>query len=667
MPLSWLKEFTEFKIPIGELAVKLSEAGLTIEKWEEKEGDTILDPEVTPNRPDLLCAYGTAREIAAVINTKLKAHSDEKKTFSHDYKTRGIPMEIKIINNFALCPRCTAIIVKGVVVKPSPDWLQKRLKQVGLRPINNLVDITNYVMWELGNPLHVFDYDKIRGKKMVVEEARGGEDFRSLDGINYKLPKDAIIIKDLGRVIDLCGIKGGENTAVSQTTRNILLHVPIYNGTRVRRTSQALGLRSDASAIFERGADPGGTVKALYRALQLVLDLGGGTVGSDLIDIKKDEFRPWTVSVSHEQIENLLCIKIDPQGVKEIFKRLELEALEANGVYEVTVPTFRNDLHIPEDLIEEVGRLYGYNRFPKTLPAGVVPIEKVAYSYDTGLDFRVKEILKGAGFGEIYSYSLISADQLVKLGIDPREALKIQNPISHEYEYLRPDLLGNLLEALKTNLPNFTDIKVFELGRIYQGRSLDKYEERYQLAGILNGERFSEAKGIIELIFNDLGIDSQILPAEEANNAWFHPARTAKIPMPKEKNLGYIAELHPNLLTKFGIKGRAVYWELDFDLLKSLAGKVKTYQPITKYPAIIEDLTLAIPDKVLVGDVLDTIKISSKLVNTVKLIASHEENKTFRINYLNPTKNLADAEVAKIRAKILANLKGEFQIKPKEK
>ncbi|MBI3558968.1 phenylalanine--tRNA ligase subunit beta [Candidatus Gottesmanbacteria bacterium] len=640
IPLSWLKEFVEIKIPFKELAEKLSAAGLTVETWKEIDGDIIFDPEVTPNRPDWMSIIGIAREIAAVTNTSLKrSHLGKVRPF----KVR--PSQINIKPNFEIIPRMTSVIIKDITVKPSPEWLQKRIKQIGLRPINNLVDITNYVLWLYGSPLHVFDYDKIRGRQMSVELSRGSEDFRSLDGLDYKLPKNVIIIKDVGRVIDLPPLKGGENTAVSVGTKNILLHSIVCDPVLTRRASQALNLRSDSSIIAERGTDPNATIPAVNKALELILDLAGGQAG-EILDHKAKDFKSWTIEIHHSRIEEVLGIKISPKEMANIFERLEIKN---------TIPTFRNDLQIEEDLIEEVGRIYGYNNFPKTLPQSAVPIIPVAYARDYDLEYETKNILKGAGYSEIYSYSLISEDQLFKLGLDPLKCLRVDNPISRDYEYLRPNLLGNLLEALKLNQANFSEIKLFELGKIYQGENIDKAKEQYWLSGIISGESFFEAKGLVEKITGE-----NVSPAE-TNLNWLHPGRQAII----KNNLGFLGEVHPTILSRFGIKNHAACWAINYDLFEKLANPNKKFQQIPKFPAILEDLSLIIPEKVLYREVVEIIK-SSSLIENVELIDLHENSKTLRLTYLNKNKNLTDQEVALERNKILKNLKEKLKVVIKE-
>jgi phenylalanyl-tRNA synthetase beta chain len=622
IPLSLLKEFVQIKLPVEQLAEKLSAAGLTVEKWIKDGDDYVLDPEVTPNRPDWLSVLGVAREIAAITDEKLK------------YKEIVVPVP-KIKNslpitfkpNYDLVPRETAVIVKDVTVRPSPAWLASNIKKIGLRPINNLVDITNYVLWLYGGLLHVFDYDKIRGHQMIVGQAKGGEAFRSLDGIDYILPKGAVIIKDVGRVIDLLPLKGGENTAASNDTENVLLHSVVVDPVLTRRTSQALGLRSDSSAIAERGLDPNVTIRSVNHALKLILELAGGEIATEVMDHKAADFKPREVSVSHQKIEEILGIKIEPAKVKHIFESL---GLTVKGRYSVIIPTFRNDIHIEEDLVEEVGRIIGYNNFPKTLPVGPVPTEKVAYSRDFDLEYEVKQVFKGFGYSEIYTYSL---------GSEP--GIKVQNPISKDYEYLRPNLWVNLLKAVRQNLANFSDIKLYELGKLYSEK------EEYWLTAATVGDKFYEVKGEIESLLRQFGVDYEI-NSDNSNN-FFHPGRCAAI-LTKTGIIGHVGEIHP----RFGVKSRVCGFTFNYDLFEKYVNKNKKYDPIPLYPPIVEDITLTLPQKALVGDVLRKIRQVSKLVSTVELVSIHERNYSFRITYLDKTKNLTDKEIAPIGKKIAA-------------
>ena len=386
-PLSWLKEYVDITLSPKELGDRLTEVGLGTEKITKADGDVIFEFEITPNRPDLLSILGIAREIAAVERKKIRQLNLPNLT-----KPKKESLPIKLNPDYKLFQRWTGISIANISIKPSPQWMQDRLTKIGLRPINNVIDITNYVMFELGIPLHAFDYDQIIGHEMTVEKAIGGEQFTSVDEKSYHLPKNAIIIKDKERIIDLAGIKGGLNSGITDNTKYVFLHVTIDDPILIRKASIALSLRSDASAIYERGVDKGGTLKTLARAAQLVIELAGGNIASKIYDLKNKAFEPWKLKLRTERMNNILGIEIPEKRVLSILESLNLnpsiitlssfprkresrfvpvktgiKSGVTDSVIECTVPTYRNDLKIEEDLIEEVARLYGYSNFPQTI------------------------------------------------------------------------------------------------------------------------------------------------------------------------------------------------------------------------------------------------------------------------------------------------------------
>lgn len=667
-PLSWLKDFVEINLPVQKLADRLTEVGLAAEAIHKESDDIIFDLEVTPNRPDWLSILGIGREVAAICQTKVKPP-----------KIRELPkpkhkLPIKIVNDFSLIPRYTAVIVDNLKVKPSPLWLQERIKKVGLRPINNLVDITNYVMFELGNPLHAFDYNKLNPKQILIRKAKGGERFVSVDEISYLLPKDAIIIKDSpDRVIDLCGIKGGLNSGISQTTKTVFLHAPTHPPALIRRASQALSLKSEASVIFERGVDVGGALDALKRAANLMLELGGGEIASDLFDLKKKSFKSWKLTLSHQKLEKVLGVKFSQREVVSILESLGLKTKVLNPKrqlsYQILIPTFRGDLKIEEDLIEEVARIHDYNKFPLTLPAGEIPTEKVPFSKDYFWEDKVKTLLKGAGFTEIYTFSLISKELLNKVEMKPKDSLSVTNPVSSDFKYLRPSLIPELLSAVALNQPNFDKIKIFELGRVYTGKP-KKTNEPIHLTGAITGEnKFYEAKGVVETLLKELGIknykfEPYATSHEPRANLW-HPFRSALTISHKSLIIGTLGEIHPQILSKFCINQRATVFDLDFDQLVNLATTRITYQPIPKYPPIIEDLSIKVDLKVLTGDLIEAVKKVSKIVRGVELIDVYNGSKTFRITYQDLKRNLKDQEIKEIRKRMIKTLEKKFRATPK--
>lgn len=668
VPLSWVKEFVEVNLPLQKLADGLASVGLAVEAIHKEGNDVIFDLEVTPNRPDWLSILGIAREVGAICQTRVKPP-----------KIKKLPkpkhqLPIKIVNDFTLIPRYAAVIVDSLKVKPSPLWMQERIKKVGLRPINNLVDITNYVMFELGNPLHAFDYDKLSPKQMLIQKAKGGERFESVDEISYTLPRDAIIIKDSpDRVIDLCGIKGGLNSGVSQTTRTVFLHAPTHPPALIRRASQALSLKSEASTIFERGLDVGGVANSLKRATNLMLELAEGEIASDLIDLKKKSFKPWTLNLSHQKLEKVLGIQLTLKEVVNILEGLELKTKTLNPkkkecVYQVLVPTFRGDLKIEEDLIEEVARIYGYNRFPLTLPAGEIPTEKIPYHKDYFGENSVRNFLKGVGFTEIYTYSLVSKKALENAGIKPRDLLSVTNPVSSEFKYLRPSLIPGLLSAVVLNQPNFLEIKIFEMGRVYTGNPKIP-NEPLLLTGVATGEVFYKVKGVIEALLEEMRIKGIFVPISKLktqnSNVW-HPARSALI-RSKSTVIGTLGEVHPQILNNFGIEQRVIVFDLDFNQLVKLATAQKTYQPIPKYPPVVEDLTFKVEPQVLTGDLIAVIKSISPLIRQADFINAYQNFQTFRVTYQNPQKTLTEKEIHAVRNKIQEELQKTFRATLKEK
>lgn len=618
-PLSWIKDYVDTKLDPKTLGDRLTEVGLGTEKIQRGETDVIFEFDITPNRPDLLSIIGIAREIAAIEDKKIKY----PKAISLSKKPAKF-LPLKIETDYKINPRFTSIIIDNVKIGKSPDWLIGRLIKIGQRPINNIVDITNYVMFELGNPIHAFDYSKIKGKVMRVERAKGGERFESVDGISYILPKGAVIIKDSEKIIDLCGIKGGRNTATLEGTKTIVLRAPVEKANLIRQTCQSLTLRSVASSIFERGVNAGGTVDALKRSVKLILDIAGGEVASDLYDLKENDFKPWKLKLEIARLNNILGIKIKEAEVFSILDRLNLSPKKiSKNQIETTIPTYRNDLKEDVDLIEEVARLYGYNKFPKTMPGGEIPLKTVPYFKDYNIDLKVKEILTAGGFSEIYTYSLISEKDLLENKINPQNSLRVDNPVSIEFEYLRPTLKPNILKAVRQNKPYFKNINLFELGKVYSGNSIDKAREEYFLSGISTNKSFSEVKGIFERMFLDLGIKDPIEFIE--------------------------------------VLDEGIFFELNFSQLLPKINLNKKYKPIPKYPSVIEDISIVVNESVKTGKIIEEIKKQSSLIIDVSLLDQFENSRTFHIIYQHKEKNLTNEGVSKIREKIIISLKEKFK------
>jgi len=678
-PINWLKEYVDISLPTKELAWRLTELGLSVEKVLKMEGEDVFEVEVTPNRPDLLSIIGIAREIAAIGRKKIKLPS-----VSLPRPSKNLP--ITIHNDFKLFPRYTGIILDNISVKSSPDWLKKRIKQLNLRPINTIVDITNYVMFEMGIPTHAFDYDQIKGHEIHVSLSKGGEEFTSVDEKSYKLPKNAIIIKDRERIIDLCGIKGGLNSGITDKTSTVYLQVTADDPLLIRRSSHALALRSDASAIFERGVDKGGLLESLKRAAWLILTLAGGEVASDSIDLKEKEFNPWKLDLDLERVRKVLGIHIPEKEITSILESLALNPKEKRhpelvsgsssksemkmlkqvqhdkntSIITVTIPTYRQDLKIEEDLIEEVARIYGYNRFTPTFINSSIPTEPISYFKNYSFEEKVKNIISGFGYTEVYTYSLISKQQLNHLTIEPSQVIKLTNPVSLDYEYLRPTLKGNLLTALKLNISNFDSVTIFELGRVYRVNKPGMtagFEEPYHLGLIRSDGNYEKIKGSIEELLHRLGIGNvKCIPASSNLNKAF--IRT------DDTEIGYIEIVSNSLSQTFELETSPAFVELDFSAIEKLE-KPSSFTPVSPYPSIIEDIALVLKPGTYIGELIDEIKQISPRVARIELLDSYKDTRTLRIYYHDRKKTLNQKETQPLRDKILSLAESNYSAKLK--
>jgi phenylalanyl-tRNA synthetase beta chain len=648
IPLSWLKEYVEIKLPLKDLMWKMTEAGLTCEATKKIGDEITLDVEVTANRPDWMSIVGVAREVAAIQGVKIKEPNIKK------LPTQTANFPIDLITNFDLFDRWTGIVIKGVEIKPSPKWLQDRITLMGHSPINNVIDITNYVMYELGIPMHAFDYDEIYGQIMTIQLSKGGEKFTSVDNLDYVLPKNAIVINDAERLIDLSGIKGGFNSGIKETTKNIFLHVTIDNAVLVRRTSQALGLRSDASAIYERGPDKGGTVSSLTRAVNLILDLAGGEVASKIMDLKKEKYEPENLFLSFDKLEKILGIKIPENETVQILSKLNLSPKKSKLGINCKVPSYRGDIKIEEDLIEEVARLYGYNKFPMTMPTGKVNNRQIPYYFDDNQMLYIKNLLVSCGYSETKSLSLISKDLINKFGMDPAKHYRIENPVSIEYEYMRTSLLPSLVSAIKINSAD--NLKLFEIDKVFLKTSKGAAEE-YKVAGIFVGDNFRKFKGTLDLILSRLNIEMCSIEFE-IDKPYLHQSNSGTIKL-GNYIIGEFGEVNPIVLDSLELSQKVYCFEMDIETLKRLS-KIRMFSPIPPNPAQIEDVTLVLPPKTRIGEVIKTIKNLQSVINNVELVDIYKDAYTFRIWYQDQKKSLTNEDVEKIRREILSSIKSKF-------
>jgi len=668
VPDSWLKEHLKTKATPKQIAEYLSLCSQSVEKLTKKGDDWLYEVEVTINRPDCLSVYGIARELSAIlprfgIKARLKEIPEERSKIPEVKK--GLPLEVKI-RKPSLCPRFTALIFDNVKLKSSPKKIQDRLEKSGIRALNSVVDISNYLMLELGQPMHTFDYDKVLEAKMILREAAGGEKITTLDGISREIPDGAIIIEDgKARIIDLCGIMGGKNSEVNEKTKRVLLFVQTYDPIRIRRTCQELAFRTEAASRFEKGVDPEGVLLAMKKATVMFKDLAGARVASKLIDIYPNPPKEKKVTLTQEKLNQIMGVEVGLSEAKKILESLGFIIKLDPKPYTLNanIPHWRHsDISIPEDLIEEVARIYGYHNLPSVLPAGDIPQEaKESVFY---WEERTKDLLKDWGLTEVVSYSMISQEALESIGYQPKNYLKLTNPLTQELVYMRPSLIPSILQIIAQNQAHVEKIKIFELANIYLPRGKEKLpDERMTLAVGLTGAVFTQAKGIAEGLLAELGMENitfePYVSGPGVKATIWHPGRTAMVKM-KGKRLGIIGEIQPGILRRFGIKGRVVIFDLDFEEIAKLATTIKKYTPIPKYPAIVEDLAFVVPKKTLVGEMTEEIKKVNQLIKLVELIDSYKNTRTFRITYQSPKKTLMDKEVEKIRSKIVKRVKKEF-------
>jgi len=556
------------------------------------------------------------------------------------------------------------------VIKPSPKIVQERLEKSGIRAINNVVDISNYLMLELGSPMHTFDYDKIKNHKMILRESAGGEKITTLDGQVRPLPDGTMIIEDgEGRIIDLCGIMGGDNSQVDEKTKRVLLFVQTYDPVKIRQTCQKLAFRTDAASRFEKGVDPEGVMVAIKRAVEMFVENCEAKIASNLIDIYPHPPKTKTVDLKFNYLQQIMGVEIPQKEVLGILEPLGFKIIASSKeAIHCSIPHWRDsDINLPEDLIEEIARIYGYHHLPSNLLPNLVTEEEKDNLFEW--INLAKEALKFWGFTEIVNYSMVSEQLLKNWEIQPVDCLKIANPLSDEWVYLRTSLVPSLLEVVNKNKK--AKSKIFEMGNIYLPQSKDQLpEENLMLSGLLVDENFAHLKGFVESLLEEMGlVDYKINPYELQKTFYgkiFHDHRRAEVTLGKT-SLGIFGEIKKSILERLGIKQRILVFDLDFNELVKYANHHKRYLPIPKYPPIIEDLSFVVPGKTYVGKIMEIIKTVNPTIKSVDLIDSYEQTRTFRVTYQDLNKTLTDKEVEKIRKKIIESLKNKFGLKLKGK
>ncbi len=678
---NWLQSFfNNKKLPKPKkLAELLTMHSFEVEGIEKKGRDWALDIDILSNRGhDCLSHIGVAREIGALIKSKIRNQKPKIQIKNQKYNTKDF-INVQVKDRQA-CSRYTARVVTDVKVGPSPGWMQERLRVCGLQPINNIVDVTNYIMLETGQPLHAFDFDKISGvqsqksevktqkqrlkiKNIIVRKAKKGEKIISLDDKEYVLDEDILVIADQKGPLAIAGIKGGKKAEISKSTTTIVLESANFDMKTIRNARQKLGLQTDASLRFEHQPDPNLTLVAIDKAVEFIQKIAKGKVAKGVIDFYPNKVLAKKIRLDLNYVEKLLGIKIPKKEIINILKRLEFQVKEIDfSLVDVKVPSFRQDIALPEDLVEEVGRLYGYEKIPSVLPlATLIPPKRNDELFWQDIS---KNILKELGFCEVYNYSFISEAQAKIFGCSLSDLIEIENPISIEQKYLRPSLIPNLLKVLRENLRHFKQIRIFELGKIFRCKA----EEKKMLTGLITGE-FYELKGMVDFLLQGLGISSvwydeyQATPEDSEISIW-HPQKCAEIKVDNTE-IGFLGEMHPRVIEKLELGIKPVVFDLDFEKLVRLASEEHEYQPISPYPAAVRDIAILVPLDVKVAEVLNKINTAGgELVRDVDLFDIYEgrelpegkKNLAFHIIYQSQEKTLSSEEIDRVHQQIIQSL-----------
>lgn len=627
--------------------------------------DTVFEYEITSNRVDCFSVLGIAREAAATFRkpfvppvVEVKANEENV----NDYIS--VQVEDK-----DLCKRYCARVVKNVKIEPSPEWMQRRLAACGIRPINNLVDITNYVMEEYGQPMHAFDLATLAGRKIVVKRASEGDTFVTLDGQERKLDQNILMINDAEKPVGIAGIMGGENSKITDDVKDMVFEAACFDGTNIRLSAKRLGLRTDASGKFEKGLDPNNALEAINRACQLVEMLGAGEVVGGVVDIYDEVRQPKRISFEPDKMNRLLGTGIGSEQMLEYFKTIGLEYDESSN--EVVVPTFRQDLECMADLAEEVARFYGYDNIPTSLPQGEATAGKL--SYKLRIEGIAKDIAEFCGFSQGMTYSFESPKVFDKLLLPEdsslRQTVDILNPLGEDFSIMRTTTLNGMLTSLANNYNRRNkNVRLYELGNVYLPKAVPVTElpdERMQFTlGMYGDGDFYTMKGVVEEFLEKVGMKKIVRYDKDAGKPFLHPGRQANILYAGEV-IGYLGEVHPQVLDNYNIGDRAYIAILDMPTIYDKTTFDRKYEGIAKYPAVSRDISMIMPKSLQVGDVEEVIrKKGGSLLESYQLFDIYEgaqiqmgyKSVAYSIVFRAKDHTLEDKEVSEVMDKILGAL-----------
>jgi phenylalanyl-tRNA synthetase beta chain len=638
--------------------------------------DVVFELEITPNRPDCLSLIGIAREIRAETGNPLKPPTLDLR--ESDINAQELTSVTIHAPDF--CPRYAARVIQGVKVAESPAWLQQRLESVGIGVINNIVDVTNFVLMEYGQPLHAFDYHKLTENRIVVRRAREGEHITTLDEVERELTPDMLVIADAGQPVALAGIMGGYDSEITEATCDVLLESAYFNPSSVRATAKALGISTEASYRFERGADPGVVLAALDRASQLIAELAGGTICEGVVDVYPGQQPLTEIQLRPERVNFVLGTTLEALEMGQILNRLGFDVDATGDIYHVTVPTFRADITREIDLIEEIARVHGYDNIPTTLPKGDIPVP--AQDPKTEIRKRIKHFLLAAGMMEAVNYSFCDPNCFDRIRLnadDPlRNTLRLQNPLSPEMSVLRTTLTPGLLANAQHNRNHQIDaIALFEIGGVFVHDGEEKEPER--VAGVLAGQigegvysdpyrspDFFDIKGLVEEMLEVCGVVDWTL--QKTDTPTFHPGRNAEVLL-GDKQIGVFGEVHPEVLENYDLPYKAYLFEFDLEGLTDVATFAKRFEPISVYPKVARDLAIVVDKEILSdmptaliyttgGDSVDSVRLFD--VYEGEQVPKGKKSLAYTITYHSATETLTDKAVNALHDEVVKGLNREL-------
>ena len=629
--------------------------------------DAVIEYEITSNRVDCYGVLGIAREAAATFNKKF-CPPEVKETGNDENASDYIKVTVE---DPELCTRYCARVVKNVKIGPSPKWMQRYLAKNGIRPINNLVDITNYVMEEYGQPMHAYDLDHIEGKEIVVRRAAKGEKFVTLDGQEREMDDSVLMICDGKKPVGIAGIMGGENSMITDEVHTVLFEAACFNGTNIRLSSKKIGLRTDASGKFEKGLDPNNAQAAIDRACQLMEELGAGEVVGGMVDVCSETREPVRVPFEPERINALLGTELTKEEMLGYLARVELAYDESTN--EIVAPTFRQDIHCMADVAEEVVRFYGYDKIPTTLPTGEATTGKLPFKLR--IEQIARDMAEYCGFSEGMTYSFESPKVFDKLLIPEGDALRnaitISNPLGEDYSIMRTTTINGMLTSLATNYNRRNkDVRLYELGNVYLPKSLpltELPEERMHFTlGMYGAGDFFDMKGVCEEFFEKIGMKERVTYDPKAGKTYLHPGRQANMCY-GGKVIGYLGEVHPAVVDNYGIGDKAYIAVIDILAVLEFAGFAHKFTGIAKYPAVTRDLSLVVPREVLAGQIEEVLEQrGGKILESYELFDIYEgsqikegyKSMAYSVVFRNHDKTLEESEINAVMKKILNGLTG---------